>query len=231
MSVLSALQSASIKLVSRKPIAFFGSSGEMEMELCDLVTDVGRDISERHDWRALSRLATIVGDGATVAHPLPDGYARMPKKAEVHSATWTRWRYHRVSDFDEWQDLQTFSGISNPGSWFIVEGKFQIFPAVPLGDQAKFYYQTGRFVRPASGADKAAFGADDDQFVLDERLLMLGLVWRWRHQKRMEYAEDMQNFEVALAQTISADKGARILTTGPSGARHDVRQSYPGPLG
>jgi hypothetical protein len=232
MTVLTALQSAGIRLVGQRLTSFFQSTDTLPVELCDLVNETARDIATKHDWRRLTLLETITGDGATTSFDLPTDYDRMLIKGDVHSSTWEQWRYHRVQDLDEWQDLQTFSAIANPGSWIILAGAFQVYPAIPTGEEAKFYYISRDIVAPTSGANKAAFTADTDTFLLDERLLTLGVIWRWRAQKRLEYAEDMANYERELEASIGKDKGSRILTSGPRRfPGGDVRLAYPRALG
>lgn len=231
MSVLTALQSAAVKLVSRKPTTFFQSTDTLEVELCDLVNDVARDIADAHDWRSLMTLKTYTGDGTTTAFALPDDYDRMPTGQEVHSGSWEQWRYVRAKDPNEWQDILSDIGLPHPGAWFILQDQFLIYPAVPASDVAKFYYQSENFALDEDGAPKVAFTADTDTFRLDERLLTLGVVWRWRQQKRLEYAEDMATFERALAGKVKDDKGARVIASGPRRFPGDGRISYPGSLG
>jgi hypothetical protein len=83
-------------------------------------------------------------------------------------------------------------------------------------------------VTPSSGSAKAAFTADDDTFVLDERLLTLDCIWRWKAQKGLEYAEHMQNAEIARSKAISDDKGPRILVQGRR--RLSLPVAYPGTI-
>jgi hypothetical protein len=78
---------------------------------------------------------------------------------------------------------------------------------------------------------KAAFSDDNDAFTLSERLLTLGLIWRWRQQKRQEYGEDMKNYELALEKEIARDKGSQLLIGGVGRLPGGVRASYPGALG
>lgn len=233
MSVLSAAQSAGIRLIGSKPVSLFSPTGanlQFANELAELATETAVDIAKQHDWRTLTKLATITGDGAALAFDLPEDYDRMPVKAAVHSATWEQWRYEPARDLDQWQDILTFAGSGLPGWWIILGGQFQITQgnSVPLGvgTQAKFYYISNQIV-----AGKTAFTADADEFVLSERLLTLGLIWRWRAQKRQEYGEDMKNYELALEKEIAHDKGSRILATGPLRVRGDFREAYPGALG
>jgi hypothetical protein len=67
--------------------------------------------------------------------------------------------------------------------------------------------------------------------VPEERLLTLSLIWRWRASKRLEYAEDMQNFNIAFGEETAKDKGSRMLIAGRQRVPYNVKAAYPGPLG
>jgi hypothetical protein len=129
-------------------------------------------------------------------------------------------------DLDEWYFNQKFVYAGTPGWWLINNGKLNIYPAPPSGSSVEFYYISNGVVTPSSGSAKAAFTADDDTFVLDERLLTLDCIWRWKAQKGLEYAEHMQNAEIARSKAISDDKGPRILVQGRR--RLSLPVSYPG---
>jgi hypothetical protein len=233
MTVLSAAQSAGIRLIGAKPDSLFspvGSNVKFANELADLATDIAVDIAKQHDWRTLTKLATITGDGTSLAFDLPSDYDRMPIKAAVHSGSWQQWRFEPARDLDQWLDILTFAGTGLPGWWIILGGQIQLTTgnSVPLGvnTTAKYYYISNQIT-----AGGSAFSSDSDVFVLNERLLTLGLIWRWRQQKRQEYGEDMKNYELALEKEIARDKGAQVLTSGVGRMRSDVRTSYPGALG
>ena len=117
-----------------------------------------------------------------------------------------------------------------PGKWIITGGQFGVYPPMPVGETARFYYISNLVVAPDTGANKTAFTADSDTFRLSEKLLRLGIVWRWRANKRQEYSEDMQNFEIAVAEEIGKDKGTRILTVGQRRTPADIDYAYPGTI-
>lgn len=225
MPIRDAMQSAAVRLVGRRPSGFFTSPETFELELCDLVTDVAVAIMRAHDWQRLTKLHTITGDGATIAWPLPDDYDRLRLWGDVHSGEWT-WRYQPVDDLDRWIDIQSSEATLSPGWWTILGGQFQSFPAIPTGEEAKFYYVSNWIADT-----KAAFSSDDDEFLLDNRLLTLGLIWRWRAQKRMEYAEDLQSYEIALSELAAKEAGQRAIIR--SGSRRPLSAgiAYPWELG
>jgi hypothetical protein len=232
MTLLSACQEASIQLISQAPTTFFSSTGNFETELRTLANVAARAISGDHDWQALTKLHTITtGDGVTEGHSMPPDYDRMPVKMDVHSPDWTTWRYTPARDLDQFLDFKNGLSIARPGSWIIYGDEMHFWPVLQSGENAQFYYVSKNIVRSESGTLKQTFTKDDDTFVLDETLLSLALIWRWRQMKRLEYAEDMANFEREFAQKSGRDRGSKILATGPSRMPANVGIAYPRALG
>jgi hypothetical protein len=197
------------------------------MELAELATETAIAIAKEHDWQKLKTLATLTGDATTTAFDLPADYGRMLKKGEVHSSRYIGATFCRVRDEDEWILIGDQLAIPVPGNWIILGGQMQILPAMTTGETARFYYITKNIV----SGDKSAFNADADVFLLSERVLTLGMIWRWRQQKRMEYAEDLKNYEIALSEEITADKGSNIVAVGRPRVSANVSAPYPGVLG
>ncbi|NEW95504.1 hypothetical protein [Rhodopseudomonas sp. BR0G17] len=231
MTVLAAAQTAGLRLLGQKPGSLFSTSDPFALELAELATDVAREIAEAHDWRLLTELHTIEGDGTSIAHALADDYGRMPKKQKVHSRHWKTANFRLARDLDEWLYFLQYPLIGAPGQWILLDGKLQINPPMPIGEAALYYYIRNGIVTDASGTAKPAFTADTDEFVLPQRLLELGLIWRWRSQKRLEYSEDMTNYEIALQRAITADKGSQMLVVGRTRLPTGVSPAFPGTLG
>src|SRR3546814_7813237 len=61
MAILAALQSASLRLAGQRPASFFGSSGLLEQELCDLSNEVAEDICQYQDWQNLTKVHSLTG--------------------------------------------------------------------------------------------------------------------------------------------------------------------------
>lgn len=231
MTILSACQRAAIQLVSRSPSTIFSSTANFELELRTLANVAARDIAEGHDWQALTKPHAITGDGVEIGHDMPTDYDRMLVKGDVHSPDWTTWRYTPARDLDQFLDFQNGLSIARPGTWILLGGKMQFWPILQSGEGAQFYYLSKNIVRASDSSLKAEFTADADTFVLDESLLTLALIWRWRAMKRLEYAEDMANFEKEMSQRAGRDRGSRILATGPSRMPGNIGIAYPRQLG
>lgn len=209
------------------PSALFSSVDTYNVELRTIAQESATAIAKAHDWRKFTTLATLTGDGTTTSFSLPADYDRMPKKAMLWSST-DNAPLCPARDMDHWMDLQLSDFVGASDVWIMLGGSIQILAAPGSSELIKFYYQSNLIIAPAVGANIAAFTADTDTFRLSERLLALDIIWRWRSMKKLDYGEEMQNFEIALAQEIAQDKGSRILTIGGrSSAMGDIEYAYP----
>jgi len=225
MPILPAIKSAILRCTGVQVSTVFSSTDQIAVEMADLANEVATDIAKSYDWRTLTKIATVTGTGA-LAYALPADFDRMTLGAEVDdSATWF-WGYEPFTSVNDWMRFRsgTYSIIS-PGGWIIIGGELQFYPA-PNGN-AEYPYISKNWARSSGDEPKAAFTADDDTFLLDERLLTLGLIWRWMAQKGFEYSEAMATYELALAQAQGRDKGARLLRT-PRDSFRGARLAYSG---
>lgn len=209
MTVLTAIRSAVLRATGTQINEAFTSAQKVAVEMVDLVNEAAEDIARSNDWRALTKIATLAG--GSESYTLPSDYDRM--SGEVDDPSLWPWGYAPFQSVTEWQRYRNgLLPISSPGGWIIVGGEILFWPVE--GGGATFPYISNLWAVTPSSAPAAAFTTDNDRFVLDEGLLTLALVWRWRQQKRMEYAEDMQSYEIALARAAGRDRGSYVLRPG-----------------
>lgn len=221
MTVLTALQSAAIRLVGQRPSTFFGASGTFELELTDLANEVAADVAKYQDWQALIRLGTVTGDGTLTEFDLPDDYDRMLVNADVVDLTSWFWGYHAFTDLNAFLYAEARDFNAAPGGWVIYGNAIRFSPAPASAITATFPYITLNWAIDISTAGKPAFTADTDSFALPERLLTLGLVWRWRENKKLDASGDQEAFVKALDEYAAKDKGSRVY-------RKNARRAFPG---
>lgn len=217
MTIQTAVSKAALRVVGSLPPSVFASADQTVVELRDLAQDVAEDIAASAEWRDLVQVATVTG---ATSFPLPSDYARMLTGHGVQDQSSWFWGYRPFRDVSEY--IAATNGNvawADPGGWIILGGEMRFHP--PPSGVATFPYISTNIVRKSSGVLKATFDNDSDSFVLSERLLTLGLIWRYRAQKGLDYSEDMATYEIALAQAQVRDKGARVL-------RPDARASVPG---
>ena len=60
-----------------------------------------------------------------------------------------------------------------------------------------------------SHTDTFTTSADTDTGILDEELMTLGLKWRWKKSKGLDYAEDFSSYEIRVQKAMQND-GAKM---------------------
>lgn len=228
MTVLTAIQKAVLRCTGTNINDAFSSGDIVALEMADLSNEVAQDILSTYDWRALTRIATLTGD--TTVFPVPADYDRMVKGSAVADPINWFWSYTPFSSVTEWRRLVDGGyQMIVPGGWIIIDGAFNFYPA-PY-DGATFPYISKGYARSSDGEIKNEFDQDTDTFALPERLLTLGLIWRWKAQKGLAYAEDLETYEIALAREQVKDKGYRPLFETRPHRGGNFSTPYPWPLG
>jgi hypothetical protein len=219
MPVVDAIKAAILRVDGSQVGNVFGNSAQVAVEMADLANEVARDIALSHDWRRLMAIAAIVGDGVTESYTLPADYDRMTLAGGVENTDEWLWGYEQFSDISALMRAQARGWMHRPGGWLVMGNQIHFYPA-PDGE-ARFPYIRKHIVQGSSSKD--AFTADDDVFLLEDRLLTLGLIWRWRAQKGLQYAEDLQTYELGLSKAQANDRGARMLGQ----TRRNFRGAHP----
>lgn len=226
MTILSVCQEAAVELNQAQPSTLFSSTDPFNVEIRTLANVAAEAIAKAYDWQKLQAISTMTGDGTTTSFTLPTNYDRMTLTSKVLTSQFAS-AVSKARDLEFWLDLQINGVVAAPGYWIITGGTFQILPALATAVTAKFYYIKNTLVTGAAAAQQVRFLADADTFNLPERLLRLALIWRWRAMKRMEYAEDLANFELAMAEETAKDKGSRILVVGRQRMPFDAEFAHP----
>lgn len=230
MTILSVAQSACRVIGINEPDVLVGSTDRQYIELLMIAQEMAERIARGHEWQKLSRIHTLTGDGTTEDFSLPSDFDRMLVKSQVWSSV-LECPLSPITDLDQWLglDVQSFDFIVN--AWTIYGGLMRIKPALTNAATAKFFYQSNLIVAPSSGDNKTTFTADADTFRLDEQLLKLGVIWRWKEAKGQAYAEWMQDYEELKERLVARDKGSRMIRIGQVRMPADVTVAYPQTVG
>jgi hypothetical protein len=220
--ILSIIQQVAPVIGLRVPTAVLGSTEREHIELSSLANEMAQRIAFdlSYDWSVLKRYAEFTGDGASESFLFPDDYRRMLKKARLWPSAYPQATLSHYPDSDQWLGMEVQKFQSIIGGWTIIGDRVYIKPVVGNGASVKFFYISTQIVKDSTGTPKSGFTSDDDTFILDNRILKLGMIWQWKANKGQQYAEDLSNYEDALSAVIGGDKGSNIFTVG--------RQRYPG---
>lgn len=227
MTVLSILQDVAPEIGIEVPTVVFGGTDREQIELKTHLNRAAKMIMRAHEWELLNTVATFTGDGSTTAFTLPTGYDRTPEKAQMWSSSLEAPMTHILSA-DRWLDLDVRSYDFVNQAWIKIGGQFEIKPAMATGVTGKIYYIDNRVFTASGGGSTIATAVNDgDDFRLDDELLKLAVIWRWKKSKSRPYAEDMADYEEELSQRIKEDKGSRMIIVGRRRIPKGARTAYP----
>lgn len=206
MTVFLAAQKAILRSTGEVIDGLFSEPSLISREMADLANEVARDIAEGHEWRALLKTVTVPSGTSDIA--LPDDFDRMSSLSGVGA----------FLDAGEW--------ASDYGrGWVILDGRIRFRPQLS-GNETLVYVSSNYALK--DGVEAPEFSADNDQFRLPDSLLTLGLIWRWKAQKGLEYAEDMANYNIALSRAQVRDRGPFSIGYPRTIRGYDVGLSYSG---
>lgn len=228
MSVLTAVQQAAPWIGITVPTVLFTGTDRTAVELQAMTNECAKAIAEDFDWQRLRTLATITGDGSETDWDLPSDYSRMLKKAALWPSSFPTTPLQHIADTDNWLmlDVQDFQTVVQ--RWTIYGNQIHIKPAIADADTVEYFYISNKLVL-ASGdtaPSKTDFTLDTDSLFVDERLLKLAIIWRWKAAKGRPYAEDLTNYQNAVDIAAGADRGSRFVSVGRNRSG-DVNLAFP----
>jgi hypothetical protein len=222
LTVLSIIQDSCDNLSLTRPSAVVTSTDQLVRQLFGLLKTGAESLSKYGGqdgdagWQALTAEWTFV----TVAQieqtntPIPEDFRRF-----IPDSVMNRTTNRQVSGpltSAQWQRGRILPYIVAPYLVFRErQGDLLILPDPPTAGETIAYEYVSKFWALSSASvAKATFTSDDDTTYLDEELLKLDLVWRFKQAKGLDYAEDMATFERAKMALFGSDGGSQSLNQG-----------------
>jgi hypothetical protein len=173
----------------------------------------GKKLSRRASWQALTKEKTfdaLAQESQTAM--IPSDFQRF-----VNETFYNRTRKRRFNGPltpQEWQAQKALTSQTVGDDLFRVRGSaILLMPTPTAGDTYAYEYVTKQWCTDSTGATpKEAFTVDTDVSLLDEDLMTLGVIWRWKAAKGLDYAEDFRSYEMDVAQAIARDGAKRTIS-------------------
>ena len=222
---LSIIQTACKRLSLSVPTYVLGLTEQNVVQLLSLLEEEGTDQTRRYPWTALQNEGTFT----TLAAELQGSVQTIAPGLDyiVNDTIWNRTLRRPVfgpRSEQSWQQQKAFA-INGPWSSYRIKGgSIYMYPTPVAGQSCYFEYITNYWITDSTGVTgKSSFTADTDLVVLDETLLTLGLIWRFKAAKGFEYSEDFNKYERALLDAAARDGGKDFLNL--TDTKYDI---YPG---
>ena len=218
MTCLSIVQTVCKRMGFVTPNTATGSTDPQIIQMTAILNEEGQELSRRHTWQALTKEATFTTVATEIQVAIPTAMRFI-----VNDTIWNRDLRRPVFGpltAQRWQQLKA-SNIQGPWNQFRIQGgNIKFIPAPAAGETCAYEYVSDAWCYDTGGTDQTAFTNDDDVSYLDEQILQLGLRWRFKKEKGLEYGEDFATYERMVNDAIARDGGRDVLNL--DGARWDV---------
>lgn len=216
MSLLTIVQAASSELGINAPIAVATSTDNAVIQLLNLLNREGKNLASRFNWTFLTNEAsftTVATESQGAIATIAPNYKSIINDT-IYNRTLRRPVFGPLAP-KEWQQQKAMN-INGPWNQFRIRGANLLFiPAPTAGQACDFEYVSKNWATDSTGVTgKSAFSNDGDLPLLDEDLLIMGLVWRWRKAKGLEYQADFQECEVKIRDAMGKDGSKPVLDMG-----------------
>ena len=211
MSLLTLTQAAADRIGIPRPSAIIGTSDTQIRQLLGFAQQEGKELSRRGPWQELTKEKSITATATeTQTGAIPSDFERM-----IEGTFWNRTQDRRVVgplSPQKWQMLQTGLYSLVWDAFRIRSGDILMSPAPIANDVLVYEYISKNWLTDASGVtEHSEWMADDDVALLDEEMMTLGLVWRFRKAKGLEYGEDYRSYEQLVERKMANDGSMGIL--------------------
>lgn len=196
------------------PLAVSGSGDSQILQVMALLEEEGNDLTMRGDWEMLTREASHTTT-ATEDQGALDDIATNGFRSIKNDTIWDRSSRLPVlgpMTPKNWQAMKALVTQGPRYTYRIRNGNLLVNPAPAASLSWYFEYMSKNWILGSDGTTyKQYFTADDDTMLLPEDLLLVGLRWRWKKEKGLEYAEDFRTYEMQVKNYLGNDGGKGVL--------------------
>lgn len=219
-AILDLIEDACDELSLARPNEVVGNTNDdTATKLLRHLTRTCRQLAARYDWQVLRRektFTTVALADQTTASWKPTDFMRF-----IPDSMFNRTERYRVTGPltpEEWQGHQA-TLMTRVYDAYTVRGNALLIAPTPAAGQTWAYEYITKYIGTDSteATSRLAFTADTDLPYLDDELLILGMVWRYRRAEGQDYAEDFREYELRMMDLLKADQGrSRVIDMGGS---------------
>lgn len=222
MTCLKMIQTVCKRIGILSPNAAVTSNDQQIIQLVALMEEEGQEGQWRAQWSGLQTQATFTTVAAEVQGALASiapGYSYIVDNT-IWNRTLRRPVYGPKSEQD-WQQSVAMQ-INGPFNAFrIWNGAIHFYPNPVAGQTCAFEYISSNWISTSAGGTSETWTNDADTPLIDDKIIILGTIWRWKAAKGFDYAEDFAKYERRINDAMARDGGKPILSA--NGVKYDIQ--------
>ncbi len=212
MTILTAVQNACAQLNLEVPTVVFASLETDIIAMRTLANVEASELLRRHNWQALRKenhYVTVATETQTGI--FPSDYSRMVN-GTFQNRTLNRPVWGPLTP-QAWQREKALPIYTSPNYAFIERSGAILFTPTPsAGNDVYFEYISKNIVTDTGGTPKEYFTVDSDVFNIDEKMLELALIWRYKASKGLNYTQEFQTYDNMITNQVSQEQPAQTIS-------------------
>lgn len=226
---LQIIQTACRRIGILAPNAVVGSTDPQIIQLLAISEEEGQEQADRYQWESLQQEATFT----TVATQVQTTLAAITTGFNyiVNDTIWNRSLRRPVYGPKSQQDWQQDKALQLNGpfnAFRIINEVINFYPDPVAGQSCYFEYISENWVTTGV-TSSPVWVTDADTPKIDDQILILGTIWRWKKAKGLDYAEDFAKYERRIQDAMGRDAGKATLSM--NGARWEIQPAILVPRG
>jgi hypothetical protein len=217
LTCLQIIQAACKRIGILSPNAAVTATDQQIIQLVALAEEEGQELATRYPWEALqveATFTTVAAQVQTTLAAITSGFDYI-----INDTIWNRTLRRPVYGPKSQQDWQQAKAMQINGpfnSFRIIADAINFYPNPVAGQTCAFEYQSRAWVNLSAGGTADTWANDADTPKLDGQLMVLGVIWRWKAAKGLDYAEDYAKYERRVTDAMARDSGKAKLDMGGS---------------
>lgn len=218
MSLLTIVKAACKRCGVPAPVNAYSSTDDNIVRMIALADEEGQELANEYSWQALTNEAThttVATESQGSILTIAGSDFGWIKNDTFFDRTLNRPVF--PVDDAKWQQMQA-SGISGPYSHIRIRGNTLIaYPTPTAGHTWAFEWVSNNWCESSTGTGQSSWAADSDVSLIDEALITMGLVWRFKQSQGFEYGEDFNKYQRRLQNALARDGAKpRVKLGGPT---------------
>jgi hypothetical protein len=221
MTCLTLIQSVCLRVGLDSPNSAIGNTDRQIKQVVELANEAGQECARRYPWQvilAVGNFTTLAAESQGTVESIAPGLDYI-----INDTIWNRTLRRPVfgPQTPQAREQQKAFAINGPwSSYRLIGGLLSMYPTPTAGQDCYFEYISKNWVTKSTSGTSATWTNDADTPLLDNNLLVLDTIWRFKQQKGLDYAEDFSKAERALLDLAARDGGKDTISM--VGTKYDI---------
>lgn len=214
MSILTAVQDAMVLCGQPQPSGVVSNPDPTVLKFLAFAQQEAESTGSEFNWRNLNIALTLTGDGTTTLFALPSDFERILQGQALWSNKYPSIPLQGPITSQDLLALKALPVTPVRPVWRLIGGLLEIWPALSNLEVVNGEYRSTNPVVSGDGVTrKLRWSSDSDYALFPEIILRLGLIWRWKQSKGLDYAEDFRSYQLERDKKAGHEAGGKIIRT------------------